>query len=347
MPTKNIIDCKLERLSEIIQYNETVLGITKDIYTGSLLNIKGEILYLVNFFSCIDKSFNHELLEQLVNDVLHFLDIYEQIETTNLEEICQENKECDASKQTQTLLEAKIKENRLKVISIINTRLYCIDLIMWDFVKKSKKIKRFINIFEVGKVQNTQEFLKIQKYDLSPMFKVFYTPTSDNLKPEYKEEEIALINRLNSISPDTYDEGVSKLLQVKKSISFFENMSDEEIKLIVSDVQYLKCAYGEVLTKQADNSKEIFFIISGKCTVIQENKVVGILDEKQIFGEFSKITNRNRYATVITKEPSTILKFNLRFELFDEAPFSFSTLYRNILTQLIKKIDLSNQYRQK
>jgi len=345
MPTKKIIECDLKKLTDIIEYNENALGVTKDIHSGSLLNIKDEILYLVNFFSCIDNNFKHELLQQLINDVLHFLDIYEQLEEVDLEDVCKGNKECDASKESHELLDNKIKQSKLKVISIINTRLYCIDLLMWNFVKKSKKIKRFINIFEVGNVKNTQEFLKIQKYDLTPMFKATYIPTNENLKPEYKEEQIALIQTLKDIKEETYDEGIEKLLKVKKSIGFFENMSDEEIKLIVGNVKYMKCPYGEVLTKQADNSKEMFFILSGKCTVIQDNQVVGILAQKQLFGEFSKITNRSRYATVITKEPSTILSFNLRLELFDEAPFSFSTLYKNILTQLIKKIDLSNQYK--
>ncbi len=124
-------------------------------------------------------------------------------------------------------------------------------------------------------------------------------------------------------------------------------MSDEEIKLIVNQVKFAKYERGEVITKQGDRTKEMYLIIAGECTVIQDNKIVGMLGAKQIFGEFSKITNRKRFATVITKVQTTLLSFNLKLELFDEAPFSFSTLYKNILTELVKKIDISNQYKQK
>jgi len=218
---------------------------------------------------------------------------------------------------------------------------------MWKLVKNSKKIKRFVNIFEVGKVNSTQEFLKIQKYDLKPMFKSTYTPSSDELKPLYKEAELKIIQTLKNNEVDAVSEGISLLLKSKSSIGFFENMSDEEIKLIVNEVKFTKYERGEVITKQGDRTKEMYLIISGECTVIQDNKIIGMLGAKQIFGEFSKITNRKRFATVITKVQSTLLSFNLKLELFDEAPFSFSTLYKNILSELVKKIDISNHYNQK
>ena len=347
MVTKNLIDCDLEKLDEIISYNENVLGIQKNILSGSFLNIKDEIFYLVNFFSCIDTNFRTNLLQQLLNDVLHFLDIYEQIENANILEHCKIDPNSSSSSEQINTYTSKLKNCKLKTISIINTRLYCIDSLMWDLVKNSKKIKRFVNIFEVGKVNNTQEFLKIQKYDLKPMFKSTYTPSSNELKPLYHESELKIIQSLKNDEVNELSEGINHLLKSKSSIGFFENMSDEEIKLIVNCVKFSKYDRGEVITKQGDRTKEMFFIISGECTVIQDNKIVGKLGPKQIFGEFSKITNRNRFATVITKTQTTLLSFNLKLELFDEAPFSFSTLYKNILAELVKKIDISNHYKQK
>jgi len=345
MPIKNILDCKLEKLNSIIEYNEKSLGVNKDIYSGSFLNIKDEIFYLVNFFSCIDKSFRNELLQQLLDDVLNFLDIFEQIESTNAQKICQLEIESSPSAELIENTTTNLKNCKLKLISIINTRLYCIDSFMWDLVKKSKKIKRFVNIFEVGKVNSTQEFLKIQKYDLKPMFKNNYTSSSGDLKPSYSKDQIKLLQSLKGKEDEDMDEGILHLLKSKSSIGFFENMSDEEIKLIVSSVKFSKYERGEILTKQGDRTQEMYLILSGECTVVQDNKVVGMLGAKQIFGEFSKITNRKRFATVITKVPTTLVSFNLRLELFDEAPFSFSTLYKNILFELVKKIDISNHYK--
>jgi len=347
MPTKNIIDCDLKKLIDIVQYNENVLGINKNILTGSFLNIKDEIFYLVNFFSCIDASFRTSLLQQLLNDVLHFLDIYEQIENANIVENCKLEENSDSSPEVIEEYTSKLKKIKMQTISIINTRLYCIDTLMWDLVKGSKKIKRFVNIFEVGNVHSTQEFLKIQKYDLKPMFKSTYTPTTLDLKPTYSSDQLETIQNLKNAQVDNIDEGIGHLLKAKSSIGFFNNMSDEEIKLIVSAVKFTKCERGEVITKQGDRTSQMFFILRGECTVIQDNKIVGMLGPKQIFGEFSKITNRKRFATVITKTQTTLISFNLQLELFDEAPFSFSTLYKNILSELVKKIDISNQYKYK
>jgi len=347
MPTPDLLDIKLEKLIEIIKHNETSLGINKSIHSGSFLNIKDEIFYLVNFFSSIDSNFKNELLEKLLNDVLHFLNIYDQIESANFEDLCAKAEGVTPKEELKSEFETKLKENKLKVISIINTRLYCIDLQMWELVKASKKIKRFINIFEVGTVKNTQEFLKIQKYNLKPMFKSKYIPSNEELKPKYSDEQNKLLISLENISEDEPVEGLEYLLKSKESIGFFENMSDEEIKLIANDIKFLKCNSSEIITKQGDNFREMFFILSGECTVIQDNKIVGSLGPNQIFGEFSKITDKSRFATVITKVPSTLISFNLRLELFDEAPFSFSTLYKNILAELVKKIDLSNQYKPK
>ena len=323
------------------------MGIQKNILSGSFLNIKDEIFYLVNFFSCIDSNFRTKLLQQLLNDVLHFLDIFEQIETANIVELCQLDPESDSSSDKINDYTSKLKDCKLKSISIINTRLFCIDVLMWNLVKQSKKIKRFVNIFEVGEVNSTQEFLKIQKYDLKPMFKSTYIPTSIELKPVYNDSQLTLIHSLKNESIDEVSAGIVHLLKAKSSIGFFENMSDEEIKLIVNCVKFSKYDRGEIITKQGDRTKEMYFIISGECTVIQDNKIVGMLGPKQIFGEFSKITNRKRFATVITKTQTTLLSFNLKLELFDEAPFSFSTLYKNILSELVKKIDISNHYKQK
>ena len=347
MSLESMIDYKLEKLEDIIKHNEESLTITKNIRTGSFLNIKDEIFYLVNFFSSIDDSFKDKLLEQLLNDVLHFLDIFAQIENTNFEEICSKEGTVTPTKDLKEAFESKLKSNKLKVISLLNTRLYCIDLQMWKLVKESKKIKRFVNIFEVGNVKNTQEFLKIQKYNLKPMFKSHFISSSNNYKPTYNDKDIQFLKSLEMIEEEELSEGIEYLLKSKDSIGFFSNMSEEEIKLITKDVKFIKCSNSEIITKQGDNHEEMFLILSGECTVVQDNKIVGSLGPNQVFGEFSKITNKKRFSTVITKVPSTLLSFNLKLELFDEAPFSFSTLYKNILAELVAKIDISNQHRPK
>ena len=215
MFTENIIDSDLEKLEEIISYNENVLGIQKNILSGSFLNIKDEIFYLVNFFSCIDTNFRTKLLEQLLNDVLHFLNIYEQIENTNILESCKADPLVNCRDEQINDYTTKLKNCKLKTISIINTRLYCIDSFMWKLVKNSKKIKRFVNIFEVGQVNSTQEFLKIQKYDLNPMFKSTYTPSTSELKPLYKEAELKIIQTLKNGEVDKTSEGINLLLKSK------------------------------------------------------------------------------------------------------------------------------------
>ena len=66
------------------------------------------------------------------------------------------------------------------------------------------------------------------------------------------------------------------------------------------------------------------------------------LRRNQIFGEFSSILNEARVASVIANEEVTTIRFNFAFELFDNEPYPFTMLYKNIIDELLKKVIKSN-----
>ena len=160
---------------------------------------------------------------------------------------------------------------------------------------------------------------------------------------EYTEEDLAFFEHLNTFVDKRENKILRRLIDSRASISFFNDMIPEEIKHIVKDAEFIKYDKREAIILQNTDSKEIYFVISGKCKVLVNDKIVGKIEENQIFGEFSSILKEKRNATVETLEETTVLRFNFAFELFKKDPYAFTMLYKNIIDELIKKIIFSNK----
>ena len=178
-----------------------------------------------------------------------------------------------------------------------------------------------------------------------------------SLKQEYRSDRDDVVSEFfipcltNSIQYDRTIEFIS--VKSLSTLTFgLENIQDHHAKIRLVSGHRFTTSDLNAIVKLFDHHNPSrlngrLYLDKKISNLIQDNKIIGKLGPRQIFGEFSKITNRNRFATVITKTQTTLLSFNLKLELFDEAPFSFSTLYKNILTELVKKIDISNHYKQK
>ena len=166
------------------------------------------------------------------------------------------------------------------------------------------------------------------------------------IKPEYDTSDIIYVKSLANSNEDIdldYEENFNRLIGVKNKIAIFKGMADGDIRLVVKDVNFMKFNPHETVVKEGESGEDIYFIVSGSCRVTSNFKAVGLLTEHQIFGEFSAITKDLRTATIRTNSVVTILSFKLATELFDDIPESFSNLYKNVIDELIKKIDLSNR----
>lgn len=70
---------------------------------------------------------------------------------------------------------------------------------------------------------------------------------------------------------------------------------------------FKRVAAGEVLIQQGDAADHVFVIIDGHAEAFVDGQKVGDLPKDEIFGAMAVFTGEPRNATVITREPSTVM----------------------------------------
>ena len=313
---------KEEEVEDIIEYHNNILGINTKIPTSAYISKKTEIFNLINLFNIMDADFNSKLIKKLTEDILSLFSYLDLINHKKNNDLTKYKKE---------------------IISLVNTKLYYLDLVIWAKVEKSKLIKVFLREKDSLSIHNSLDFISKNKEISTLAIKLSYKIDEINLKTKYKKEDLDFLFDLDTFKERRKNKILRTLIDSRHSISFFKNMIPEEIKHIVKDVEFIKYNKREAIVLQNTDSKEIYFIISGKCKVLVNSKIVGKIEENQIFGEFSSILKEKRNATIETIDETTVLRFNFAFELFKKDPYAFTMLYKNIIDELIKKIVSSNK----
>ena len=141
---------------------------------------------------------------------------------------------------------------------------------------------------------------------------------------------------------------LEQIIKLKNKISIFKDLPDNIIRNIVKDVRFMQFDMHEQIIKLGDDEEDIYFLLDGECRVMIDNhKTVGVLEKDQVFGEFSPITNTPRSATVKANTPSTVIAFKIDFDFLDKEINEYAILYKNFVTELIKKLNLINWEKRK
>lgn len=141
---------------------------------------------------------------------------------------------------------------------------------------------------------------------------------------------------------------LEQIIKMKNKISIFQGMEDDIIKNVVKNIRFLQFDMHEQIIHLGDEEKDIYILLEGECRVmIDNNKTVGVLKKNQVFGEFSPITNTPRSATVKANVPTTVIAFEIDFNFLDNEINEYAVLYKNFVTELIKKLNLINWEKRK
>jgi len=353
------IETKLSDIREIVEYHNNLFGTNPKIKSNSHLNMKENIFYLVSIFSSLDDNFEDDRLQLLLDDILNLVKYFDSLKYDETQKHTHDKKSIDEEYAKYQdgggdlpLMDFKMeyfgafKELRVKIVEIINTKLYYFDLMLWKKARASKMVLKFLRDVGANDSFSTKDFLHAKKNNFKPMVTLrFVVPNSIN-KPIYSTDDISFIKTLDR--PDVnrdefYEQTFDRLIGVKNKINIFKGMADGDIRMVVKDVNFTKFNPHEVIITEGEVSDEIYFILSGTCRVTANHKGVGAINEHQVFGEFSAITREQRIATVKTNSVVTALSFKLAMELFNDIPESFSVLYKNIIDELIIKINLANK----
>ncbi len=137
-----------------------------------------------------------------------------------------------------------------------------------------------------------------------------------------------------------------KLLQIKNTISFFNDLTDEEISDLIFNIRFQRFDANEVLFKEGDtNINEIYYLISGSIDLFLFSKktkkdvVLSTIDKPILFGEMSYFTQEPREVTAKSKDQGAILiTFLIKESNEVQDPSAFSKFYKNVIKKLSKII---------
>lgn len=224
----------------------------------------------------------------------------------------------------------------------MNTKLYYLDLYIWHEAMRSQILTKFIKNFTTSSIFGTKEFLRHTTKSFNSICDYKINATCKPLEVKYSKAEIGELKSLEPKEEIECDEIVQKLVDSKENIRFFKNMRDEDIKHIVKDVKFIRYNPHEIIINLLEEGDEIFFLLEGSCRASIGANIVGQIDKNQIFGEFAPITKEKRSATVRANTKVKVISFKLAFELYEEDPYVFTQLYKNVIAELVQKINAKN-----
>ena len=144
----------------------------------------------------------------------------------------------------------------------------------------------------------------------------------------------------------TANPALKQLLKVKRGVSFFKNLTDDDISNIVYNIRFRKFGPGEHIFKEGmKDNKELYFLVQGTVDIDILNRetlkrmTVATLDTAVLFGEMRALIGEPRTATAKSGKNGTILiSFNLKESNEEQTPIAFARFYKNVSKLLANKI---------
>lgn len=143
------------------------------------------------------------------------------------------------------------------------------------------------------------------------------------------------------------------LLVIKDKMPFFQDLSNEELLGITTDVRFEKLEPGAVVFEQGDTGTEIFYVVDGQVDIMiaqesGEYVTVAHLGKKELFGEMSFITHEPRSARAVAAEneesPETkLLVFSVVDEADDATIYALSNVYFKFSQLLADRLRATNK----
>lgn len=316
--------------SQIVKYHKNNLkvftSIDDFIFTA---DSKNKILLILKIIEYYDKK--DELLTKITDDFFELHDLFDSFDNVNIfkKEIFSE-KNITFSELENIEIKEYILKYKVVFLSILEN--------------KYNRLARFL----IMNFQNDINLLTTIKNIVFNEIQENFNDWKDlNIDNKYclinfsNEENEQILNILNSDS--SKNEAIQKLIQWKQKINFFKSMSDDEIVLILKEVCFVSVKTDEVIIKENDDSKDIYFLLNGECKVLIGRQPVGIIKEKSIFGEFSFISNQSRAATIRADQNCILIKFKIDIDNFEDKSYAYAPLFKNIMNELVKKLETTNQ----
>jgi len=154
--------------------------------------------------------------------------------------------------------------------------------------------------------------------------------------------------------PITLDEDLEALMVEEPDATgalertpLFSDLPPSALHLLISKVELVELAQGDVLFRQGDEGRELYVIAEGEVAVIDEGPPrvhLTTLGEGAFFGEVALATSQRRTATIEATEPSQLLRLSREAvsELIDQEPSVLTIMLKFLRDRLLENLVRSN-----
>jgi hypothetical protein len=162
------------------------------------------------------------------------------------------------------------------------------------------------------------------------------------IRIEYKARE----EKAEAVSPSLrgHDNYIGAVVNLLGSFSIFKNLSEDEIRDIVSFLRLDKFSEGTTILKKGEPGNKLFIIISGEVEVIGDGSVrIAALGKGEVFGEMSLLSGDPVAATVKVVRNAKVLYLN--GEYFRKLLNKFPSLQIYLARLLARRLARTNLIR--
>ncbi len=133
---------------------------------------------------------------------------------------------------------------------------------------------------------------------------------------------------------------LTMLLKLRGQITFFKNLTADEISDLIFNIRFQKFDANEVLFHQGDTkTKEIYYLLKGNIDLFVGETKVATLDKPTLFGEMRSFIGEPRTATAKAGDSECMLiTFLIKESKESQSPIAFAKFYKNVINALSKKI---------
>ena len=132
--------------------------------------------------------------------------------------------------------------------------------------------------------------------------------------------------------------------------SLFDQMNDDEIKLVMGKFQKINFQSGEYIFREHDSGDMLYIVEEGsvslkKIIISDYEKTLFVAYSGFIFGEFSFIDGKDRSASAVSEGNSTLLGLSRSdfVDFIEENPLTGIKLCRNLLSTIADRLRQTNE----
>lgn len=168
-----------------------------------------------------------------------------------------------------------------------------------------------------------------------PIKKEVYNYYNYLLTKKYTESDFEL---LATLPPPLQMEIKSYMnIQLIAGFSLFKDCSKDCLKEIARNLSQTHFAPNQKIIKKGEVGKEMYILSHGKVAILgQDDKVLTILQDGEIFGEMALVKEGIRNANVVAKTYCEV--FILNKELFEKVVEKYPNLEKNVLGEMNKRL---------